>query len=196
MAEYTANIVSTDASLTALVIGEDTYTGTAYSSIVSAVSGGSVTAVAEGLYSAQGTIQMNGDTLVGDEGAIIANNTAITNFAVALEVKGSGNVISGMTFYKNVQSPATTGNFGGPALWNGASSLTVNSSVFDGNVATNLGGAIRYTASSTATFALNDSVLTGNTSRGGGALYLNLAEMTISGTEFSSNKSTANAGAI
>ncbi|MEL6345270.1 MAG: hypothetical protein AAFV53_19345, partial [Myxococcota bacterium] len=72
-----------------------------------------------------------------------------------------------------------------------AMNVTVEDAVFDGNVATNSGGAIYV---SQGDLSLSDATFTGNEARQGGALLGSLIE--IRDAAFRDNTSTAGGGAI
>jgi parallel beta-helix repeat protein/predicted outer membrane repeat protein len=146
-------------------------------------------------FSVTGTISLatqltvNSDVTISGPGA--ANLTlAPSSTNRALYVQNVNTVsISGVTFQGN-----GTANVDGAAIYNYGGALTIQNSVFSGNVTTGKGGAIyNYDGN----VVIQSSTFSGNIASGlGGAIYNYSGTISIDASTFSGNQSASGGGAI
>jgi predicted outer membrane repeat protein/parallel beta-helix repeat protein len=130
-------------------------------------------------------------TIRGDASNIrIINSTFVNNRAPSggaiYNQLASGTIISGCTFENN----KATDN--GGAIY-AVSPLNIVGSTFKTNTVTNNGGAIYISGSGRST--ISGSKFTNNSAKNGGAIYNN-AQLSISSSDFKSNKASSYGGAI
>ena len=127
-------------------------------------------------------------------GAVNADGLSLTRVSIS----GSANAYNGGALYAEgnmtIADSTFTGNdtseFGAVLYaWNPASTVSISNSVFDGNLAGQVGGAI-----AAFTVTINNSTFTNNGANAGGAI--NVTTLTVSDSTFSNNGAPFGGGAI
>jgi hypothetical protein len=126
-------------------------------------------------------------TITGGGNTVIDRNTMSPLFRI-FEVAAGGNLILNHVIVEN----ANTAALGGGVLNGGT--LTVTSSTFTGNTASN-GGAISNSAGATASIANSGLKDNTTTSVGGGAI-MNFGTLNVSGTSVNGNHAPINGGGL